>query len=739
MHARTKRRDGSYHVQLLVAKSKIVRDLTVPRAELKGAVLAATLGFHVERNGGDRVKNITFTTDSSICLYWMTLDQRPLQTGVRNAVLEIRRLTNVKDWYHIPTSLNVADLGTRSHQEVDMSPTSDWVSGKPWMGLELSAMPLKTVADITLNSEQKIAAAKELRARDVTGIHLNSLVDKVGTRHSFSNYVMDPNRSRWDVSVKALAIALSFIDRTLKRDWSQCWFPARVEGMSLKDHAYDSSFNIQRATNYFFYKATKEVKQFTKKKDWEHCVLSDQKILHYNSRILEGQEVDNQLGEGLDVHPLMYVVPVLDRHSPVAYAIMTHSHVTLARHRNIAETLRESRSVAFVFSGRDLAAEIRDACPFCRRYRASLLKRSMGKLHQNRFVIAPAFYSSQCDLFGPLLANCEHNHRAQVKCWGLVLKCTATAAVSIHCMAKYDSSAFLQAYTRHSSRYGHPNTLVIDAGSQLIKGCSEMEMGILDVENLPTIQHKVGASFQIVPVGSHYQNGMVERSIKEIKALFLQMYRGLKLDLLSFETAFSWIANELNNFPQALGSRTSNLEKLDIITPARLLHGRNNRRCMSGPVTLDVPTRLMKQIKASEEAWWKVWTAQRLSEFIPGPRKWREGGKDVGVGDVVLLLRKAKDMAVGEPIWRVGRVVQLSDGRDGEARQATVQYRNATESVFREITVGVRQLAVLHHEGELEMVDALNEAAKTNNFLQNIQKNVTNDTEIRICCVNAQL
>ena len=160
---------------------------------------------------------------------------------------------------------------------------------------------------------------------------------------------------------------------------------------------------------------------------------------------------------------------------------------------------------------------------------------------------------------------------------------------------------------------------------------------------------------------------------------------------------------------------------------------------MSGPVTLDVPTRLMKQIKASEEAWWKVWTAQRLSEFIPGPRKWKEGGKDVGVGDVVLLLRKAKDMAVGEPIWRVGRVVQLSDGRDGEARQATVQYRNATESVFREITVGVRQLAVLHHEGELEMVDALNEAAKTNNFLQNIQKNVTNDTEIRICCVNAQL
>ena len=342
-------------------------------------------------------------------------------------------------------------------------------------------------------------------------------------------------------------------------------------------------------------------------------------------------------------------------------------------------------------------------------------------------------------MFGPLFANCEHNHRSQVKCWGLVLKCTTTAAVSIYAMAKYDSSAFLQAYTRHASRYGHPSTLVIDAGSQLVKGCNEMEMGILDVHNITRIQHKVGATFEIVPVGSHYQNGMVERSIKEIRALFLQMYRGLKLDLLSFETAFAWIGNELNNFPVCLGSRTSNLDKLDVITPARLIHGRNNRRCLSGPVTLDVPTRLMKQMKDTEEAWWKSWSAQRLGEFIPGPKKWKEGGGPVGVGDIVLMVKKAKDMVLGEPIWRIGRVVQLSEGRDGEARQATVEYRNATENGFRKVILGVRQLAVLHHEGELDLVDALNEAARLVNFNLNIQQNVVNETEIQICCVNAQL
>jgi hypothetical protein len=266
-----------------------------------------------------------------------------------------------------------------------------------------------------------------------------------------------------------------------------------------------------------------------------------------------------------------------------------------------------------------------------------------------------------------------------------------------------------------------------------------MEMGIIDVEDITRIQHKVGASFEIVPVGSHYQNGMVERSIKEIRALFLQMYRGLKLDLLSFETAFAWIGGELNNFPQCLGSRTSNLDRLDVITPARLIHGRNNRRCMSGPVTLDVPTRLMKQIKDTEEAWWKVWTTQRLGEFVPSPKKWKESGGEVKVGDVVLMLRKARDMAVGEPIWRIGRVLELSVGRDDEARKATVEYRNANEAGFRTVVLGVRQLAVLHHEGDLELVDVLNEAARANNHNVNVNSQEENDTEIYVCCVKAQL
>ncbi len=65
----------------------------------------------VRRNLVDRYGSATFCTYSTICLYWITQDDRPLQMGVRNSVMEIRRFSDTKDSFHITTEKNVADLG----------------------------------------------------------------------------------------------------------------------------------------------------------------------------------------------------------------------------------------------------------------------------------------------------------------------------------------------------------------------------------------------------------------------------------------------------------------------------------------------------------------------------------------------------------------------------------------------------------------------------------------------------
>lgn len=45
--------------------------------------------------------------------------------------------------------------------------------------------------------------------------------------------------------------------------------------------------------------------------------------------------------------------------------------------------------------------------------------------------------------------------------------------------------------------------------------------------------------FETYPVGGHDMHGYVERSIKEIKRVFMNVFRGIKLSILGYEAARS--------------------------------------------------------------------------------------------------------------------------------------------------------------------------------------------------------
>ena len=457
-----------------------------------------------------------------------------------------------------------------------------------------------------------------------------------------------------------------------------------------------------------------EYKDVTEEKD---------KILYYTGRILDGQEINSVENTMKDLEPLSFVKPVIDRYSPVAYSIMLYSHTSVVNHRNAVTTLRESRSLGYILRGRDLANEVYEACVFCKRYKKRLLAAEMGKLHETRLTIAPAFYNSQVDLMGPFSASCEHNHRSKVSVWGLVFKDPSSCAISVHVMEKYDTASFLMAYTRFSSKHGHPEKLFIDEGGQLLKGCKEIEFNIMDVAKSLDSKYRVGIEFSSCPVGGHNVHGMVERSIKEVKKIFTAVYSGLKLSIMGYETAFAWTANEINCLPVCLGSRYENLDHLDLITPSRLLYGRNNRRAPGGFSRMSTPSKMIEDMELVFESWWKVWKDERLIDFIPQPRKWRSGGYEPKPGDLVIFMKHESDVKLGEPVWRLGRVREIERSKDGVVRTAVIEYKNSSESVFRTTRRSVRRIAVLHKEGELELIEELNQASKYSN-LQFILRNL---------------
>ena len=704
VHVRSTSLSGKVTVRLAAAKSKIVTGCTIPRAELRAAVAGTILANTVAKNLKNRVDKILFFTDSTVVLSWLHQDARPLNIGVRSCVIEIRRFSSPEQWRHVESENNIADLGTRFLATIDdISSSSEWQIGKDWMYLDYKDMPVKSFEDLQLSLEAKQAVAQEIRL-----LHIDTTVPKERTAEltKFSKYLYDPCQRSWPKAVRIMAIVIKFCFFNFKM------FRANKETKApiAPTRAIDLTDNdIQNGETYYFRLASKEVIKFSNPKSYGDNIVTDNGIMKYNGRIVEGTNIEDVENIMTDLAPLHFVRPIVDRYSPIAYAIMLHAHEDLALHRNVNATLLESRHIAYILSGRDLAKEIRTACPSCRKFKAKLLEVELGPVHKNRLTIAPPFYYCQLDLMGPFLAYCEHNHRSSVKVWGLVCRDPSSAATACFAMTKYNTDAFLQAFQRFTHRYCYPKKVFIDPGAQLVKGVAKSEFSMADITR--TLNGKsCSIKYEVGPTAAHNYQGCVERSIKEIKTLFNATFHGLKLDVMSYETAFSYIANEINNMPICTVSRTEDIGHADLITPNRLIHGRNNRRAPTGPMRVEQPSRLLEQMERLYQSWWQIWLYERLPDYIPKPKKFGKTGPQPKEGDIVVFLR-APDELIGDQLWRLGQVAHLIMSEDGVIRQVVIRWRKHWKEEFHETRRSVRHIAILFSEDELSLVDHIRSAS----------------------------
>ena len=78
-------------------------------------------------------------------------------------------------------------------------------------------------------------------------------------------------------------------------------------------------------------------------------------------------------------------------------------------------------------------------------------------------------------------------------------------------MDSYDTTSFLQSFTRFACDNGYPKKLFVDRGSQLMKGCQETGINFNDAQF--RLHKDVAIEFELCPVGGHNYNGKVERKI----------------------------------------------------------------------------------------------------------------------------------------------------------------------------------------------------------------------------------
>ena len=734
IYARIKRRSGGFSCQLVFARSKLLeRGTTQPRGELVAGMVNAHTGEVVRRAFGDMHKGAIKLSDSMIVLHWINNGWKLLKQYVRSRVIEILRFTERSSWYYVESSLLIADLGTRKGVSLkDVDCNSDWINGYSWMRLERIEFPIAPVTDFVMSSAEKESYQKELFAPyqkedeyewpQVHTCEPGSLSflsnrfdhDEIEKRYKFSQYLVDPNRYNFSTAVSVYAYVIRFVQNFKSKVLMNRGICTEEEcTWSLTGTIVLSDEEIHNAKKYFFQKATQEVQHFSKESEYKNISKLQNGVLYYTGRILPEQCII--AGEGVTLTDVMrdltsttFCVPIIDAHSPIAYSVVNEVHWEhkVAKHRGVETVYRHVLQTCYIINGRSMVKMFKHNCERCRYLAKRTIDVEMGPISGHNLTIAPAFYITQVDIAGPFLSYSPHNKRTTVKIYYAVYCCSVTSAVSLKVMEDYTASAFMQSFIRFSCTVGVPKSLISDTGSQLVKGYGDMRIDFTDLRN--QLHRQESVDFEIVPVGGHNMTGKVERVIKEVKSSIERSYEKQKFSILQWETVGAQIANTINDMPLALRNIVSDFEEMDLVTPNRLMLGRNNNRSPVGPLYVsNDSTRFFDTNEAIFNSWFETWLTSHVHKLMLQP-KWFKTSHHIKDGDIVLFLKKE---GILNCTYQYGMVKSAEPGRDGVVRKVVVKYRNHTESTDRETCRAVRQLIVIHCVDELNILQELGKIA----------------------------
>ena len=297
IYARFLKKDGTYTCQLVFSCSKIIPDgLTQPRAELFAATMNTNTGEIVRRAFQSNHKERVKLCDNQVTLFWINNQDKPVKQWVQNRVAELNKFIQPSEWMFVHSQDMIADLGTRRVNNLELvNQDSTWINGFSWMKKDKKSFPAKTIDEIRLNKEEIVAIQKENLIKYSPEKHedehqtayLATQVDnglscyknvpqELEEFYKFSNCLIDPNKRRFKTIVRIIALVLKFVKNLRKK------------GRPLQDLKQVSKVilftenKLKEAENYFFKKATLEVKKFGKPSQYEKISAEAKGILYYN-------------------------------------------------------------------------------------------------------------------------------------------------------------------------------------------------------------------------------------------------------------------------------------------------------------------------------------------------------------------------------------------------------------------------------------------------------------------------
>ena len=779
-------KDGSFSCQLVLGRSLLAdEDSTIPKNELDSLTMGSNLGWILRQTLESWIDSYIVIGDSTISLCWVTSEKKRLSLFHRNRCVQVRRGTDLEFLYHVATEFNPADIGTRPHlvKMTDVGPNSVWEKGLPWMRGEIddaveqgiltpaSALRLTDKEEDSYKKGFVFEKSPEILTRGHAVMQVSIRVTKVKERQEFSDYLIPPNKFKFEKTVRILSMIKKFIRnfKCINRKLLDCsgnfkfqMFPVTenkdqninclaimLEKPVINDYFNFSNFSIgvkkpgiqfkgkffvdlidddiSWSLEYLFMKGSEEVKKFCSRDFIKKIAVEKNGVLFMKSRILDTQRLQSAGGlEDLDTvseFGIKMMIPVLERFSPLSYSIGDYVHRKLSKHAGYESCLRESLNHCFIIQGLSLFRELGEDCVKCLKKRKMFLDIAEGPVSDESLTIAPAFWISMCDLYGPChvyvpghAMKTRHRNVVEAKCYVLVSVCPITKLVNLQVIEAKSADGVIDGVTRLSCEVGVPSIMLVDQDSGILKALKEAEV---DIRSLDMLLHKEkGIRFKTCPVSGHNYHGLVERKIRTVQeCLDKSDVANMRLHATGLQTFMKLVENDMNNLPFGFsyGRDSNNSPLLKLIFPNMLRVGRSNTRALDGPIRMPSgPGELMKKVEKAYSMFFKVWNITMIPRLMK-MHKWFDGKAQLCVGDIVYFRKVENELSSK---WTVGRISEVVKGKDDVVRRAKVQYQNSGESHPRSTDRAARSLIKLFNvddvswQQEMDLVEKLIDEVK---------------------------
>ncbi|XP_072389367.1 uncharacterized protein [Diabrotica undecimpunctata] len=612
---------GKVFVSLLASRARLApikkstSKMTIPRLELLAATIGARLYVQVAENLPGNIESF-FWSDSSTVISWIQR-QEEWEVFVWNRVKEIRSLTSMESWRHLPGAVNPADLQSRGCTSRHLF-QSRWWEGPKWLYESRDKWP----SSAATNDEEEVNA--ERRRTLVT-----SLVNVYNSCDWHFSYF-----SQYSKMVRMVA-----------------WIQRFVKNCRKGDQKYKGELTSEE-----FEAAEKFI--LTKVQQESFSGVDDKRIIHLDPFYEEGGliRLRSRVCNREDTQFYRFPVVLPSKHE-VTIKLIRHYHLKSC-HVGIQDTLSLLLEKFWILSGRRSVRSVISKCVLCRRYTGKHLAVHTPPLSANRVREAVAFEVTGIDFAGPLFLKTGE------KVWICMFTCAIFRAVHLELCCSLSTSNFLQALRRFVSRRGRPKTIYSDNGTSFVG--AENALSCLDWDVITREMSVQRIRWHFNPPTAAWWGGFWKRLIGVMKQLLRKTLGRASLDYETLLTLLCECEAIINSRP--LTNLSEDPQELVALTPAMFL--RDQVDCgLPDCDAIDNASlcRKVRRVQTLREEHRKRFRLEYLGQLklVCANKTHRQ----IALNEIVLVGNDGSKRLD----WPMGRVVELFPGKDGSVRLCKVK------------------------------------------------------------------